>query len=80
MPGWDIFPYEVGSLRLKPLQPPAAAEPERRGEDAAECWCARVPTEVLRANGRPIAEALLAAQGGQVGPAGLSSRATRRAM
>ncbi|WP_018156589.1 hypothetical protein [Demetria terragena] len=40
MPGWDIFPYEVDSLRLKPLQPPAATEPARRGEDAAACWCA----------------------------------------
>lgn len=39
MPGWDIFPYEIDSLRIKPLQPLAAAEPPRRGEDAAQCWC-----------------------------------------
>jgi hypothetical protein len=40
MPGWDIYPYEIDSLRLKPLQPLAGAEPARRGEDAADCWCA----------------------------------------
>lgn len=40
MPGWDIYPYEIDSLRLKPLQPLADAEPRRRGEDPAECWCA----------------------------------------
>lgn len=40
MPGWDIFPYEVDSLRLKPLQPILATEPDRAGEDPATCWCA----------------------------------------
>jgi hypothetical protein len=40
MPGWDIYPYEIDSLRLKPLQPLAEAEPARRGEAAADCWCA----------------------------------------
>ncbi|MEZ0580104.1 hypothetical protein [Nocardioides sp. MH1] len=39
MPGWDIYPYELDSLRIKPLQPLADAEPARRGEDAADCWC-----------------------------------------
>ncbi|MER7071673.1 hypothetical protein [Terrabacter sp. NPDC000476] len=39
MPGWDIYPYETDSLRLKPLQPPADEEPPRRGEDPADCWC-----------------------------------------
>jgi hypothetical protein len=39
MPGWDIYPYEIDSLRLKPLQPLADEEPPRRGEQAAECWC-----------------------------------------
>ncbi|SKC41887.1 hypothetical protein [Krasilnikoviella flava] len=42
MPGWDIYPYEVESLRLKPLLPLAGSEPPRRGEDPAECWCASV--------------------------------------
>lgn len=46
MPGWDIYPYEIDSLRLKPLQPLADAEPPRRGEDPSECWCARA-TEQL---------------------------------
>lgn len=41
MPGWDIFPYEIDSLRLKPLQPPADEEPARAGEDPADCWCAQ---------------------------------------
>ena len=40
MPGWDIFPYEVDSLRMKPLRPLADAEPPRKGENPAECWCA----------------------------------------
>lgn len=40
MPGWDIFPFELDSLRLKPVQPLADAEPPRRGENPAECWCA----------------------------------------
>lgn len=40
MPGWDIFPYEIDSLRLKPLRPLADAEPPRAGEDPADCWCA----------------------------------------
>lgn len=40
MPGWDIFPYELDSLRLKPIRPLADEEPPRRGEDPAECRCA----------------------------------------
>lgn len=40
MPGWDIYPYEIDSLRIKPLQPLADEEPPRRGEDPADCWCA----------------------------------------
>ncbi|HEU5144949.1 MAG TPA: hypothetical protein VFT81_07210 [Dermatophilaceae bacterium] len=39
MPGWDIYPYEVDSLRLKPLRPLADEDPPRRGEAAADCWC-----------------------------------------
>lgn len=41
MPGWDIFPFEIDSLRVKPLQPLADVEPDRRGEDPAECHCTR---------------------------------------
>ena len=40
MPGWDIYPYEIDGLRLKPLQPLVDAEPARRGEEARDCWCA----------------------------------------
>src|SRR4051794_36171877 len=43
MPGWDIFPFEIESLRMKPLQPLADAEPTRSGEDPAECSCSRGP-------------------------------------
>ncbi len=43
MPGWDIFPFEIDSLRMKPLQPLAEAEPPRGGEDPADCWCAHPP-------------------------------------
>jgi diadenosine tetraphosphate (Ap4A) HIT family hydrolase len=39
MPGWDIYPYEIDSLRIKPLRPLDAEEPARRGEDPADCWC-----------------------------------------
>ena len=39
MPGWDIYPYEIGSLRLKPVRPPADEEPPRRGEQVSDCWC-----------------------------------------
>jgi len=40
MPGWFIYPYELDSLRIKPLEPLADAEPPREGEEPAECWCA----------------------------------------
>jgi len=40
MPGWFIYPYELDSLRVKPLEPLAEAEEPRSGEDPATCWCA----------------------------------------
>jgi hypothetical protein len=43
MPGWDIYPYELDSLRLKPLRPLADADPARRGERAQDCWCTQPP-------------------------------------
>jgi hypothetical protein len=43
MPGWDIFPFEIDSLRIKPLGPLADEEPPRSGEDPARCSCARPP-------------------------------------
>lgn len=41
MPGWDIFPFELDGLRVKPLEPLADAEPARNGEDPADCFCQR---------------------------------------
>ncbi len=47
MPGWDIYPFEIDSLRLKPLQPLADEEPARVGENPAGCSCARPPDPAL---------------------------------
>jgi hypothetical protein len=47
MPGWDVFPFELDSLRLKPLQPLADVEPARSGEEAAECRCLLPPDPAL---------------------------------
>lgn len=45
MPGWDVYPYERDSLRLKPIQPLADEEPPRRGESSSDCACAQGPGE-----------------------------------
>jgi hypothetical protein len=47
MPGWDIYPFEIDSLRMKPLQPLADEEPPRAGENPAECSCTRLPESAL---------------------------------
>lgn len=39
IPNWDIFPFEAGQLRLKPMQPLAAAEEPRHGEGGRPCQC-----------------------------------------
>ncbi|MCL8026749.1 hypothetical protein [Nocardioides bruguierae] len=39
MVAWDIYPYELDGLRMKPLAPLADAEPDRQGEDPATCRC-----------------------------------------
>ena len=39
MPGWDIFPFELDDLRIKPLEALLDEEPRRRGEDPADCPC-----------------------------------------
>ena len=44
MPGWDIFPFELDGLRIKPLEPLTDEEPPRRGEDPADCPCAQPTT------------------------------------
>ncbi|MDN5768120.1 MAG: hypothetical protein L0H96_26230 [Humibacillus sp.] len=43
MAGWDIYPYELDSLRMKTLQPLADEEPARRGETVADCGCSQGP-------------------------------------
>ena len=48
MPGWDIFPFELEDLRIKPLEPLQDAEPDREGEDPADCFC-RSPMPADRA-------------------------------
>jgi len=37
MTGWDISPFEPDGLRVAPLRPPVLPEPERHGEDPANC-------------------------------------------
>ena len=39
MPGWDIFPFELDGLRIRPLEPMSEEEPPRHGEDPADCRC-----------------------------------------
>ncbi len=39
MPGWDIFPFELDGLRIRPLQDMLDEEPPRRGEDPDDCPC-----------------------------------------
>lgn len=34
---WEIFPFEVDGLRVKPIEPPVVPEPPRGGEDARDC-------------------------------------------
>ncbi|HWU23781.1 MAG TPA: hypothetical protein VN088_19740 [Nocardioides sp.] len=45
MAGWDIFPFELDGLRLKPLRPLGEAEWPRHGEDPAQCGCAGEPDD-----------------------------------
>ncbi len=50
---WDIFPFEYGSLVVKPLQPPVVPEPPRGGEGGTECWrCANPDKNVLWSDDR----------------------------
>ncbi|GAA1594600.1 hypothetical protein [Actinoplanes couchii] len=37
MTGWEISPFEQDGLRVAPLRPPVLPEPDRHGEDPAEC-------------------------------------------
>jgi len=40
IPYWEIFPFEAEGLRLKRIEPLAAAEAPRSGEDPSQCQCA----------------------------------------
>mgnify|MGYP002336264270 CR=1 FL=1 len=37
MTGWDISPFEADGLRVSRLRPPVLPEPDRHGEDPANC-------------------------------------------
>jgi diadenosine tetraphosphate (Ap4A) HIT family hydrolase len=43
--GWEIFPFELESLRVKPLEPPVLPEPPRNGEGDKPCWRCENPDE-----------------------------------
>jgi diadenosine tetraphosphate (Ap4A) HIT family hydrolase len=50
---WEIFPFEPGSLTVKPLEPLTLPEPPRAGEDGRECWrCADPDADVVWSNDR----------------------------
>ncbi|HEV7147226.1 MAG TPA: hypothetical protein VGN48_09540 [Pedococcus sp.] len=40
IPYWEVFPFELEGLRLKPVEAPLDTEPARVGEDPTECRCA----------------------------------------
>jgi diadenosine tetraphosphate (Ap4A) HIT family hydrolase len=43
--GWEIFPFEAGSLQVKPLEPPVLPEPPRNGEGDKPCFRCSNPDE-----------------------------------
>ncbi|MBA2768080.1 MAG: hypothetical protein H0U35_02905 [Sporichthyaceae bacterium] len=50
---WEIFPFEPGSLIVKPLEAPVLPEPPRAGEGGLPCWrCANPDDGVVWANER----------------------------
>ncbi|MCU1590880.1 MAG: hypothetical protein JWP11_2136 [Frankiales bacterium] len=51
--GWEIFPFEAGSLQVKPLEPPSLPEPPRNGEGGQPCSrCAEPERGVVWGNDR----------------------------
>ena len=51
--GWDIFPFEHESLRVKALGPLTLPEPPRGGEGGSECWrCTNPDKDVVWENER----------------------------
>ncbi|MEU6279970.1 hypothetical protein [Streptomyces sp. NPDC047028] len=52
MTGWEISPFEPNGLRVAPLRPPVLPEPERHGEDPADCDVCRARDEGVWFNER----------------------------
>jgi hypothetical protein len=51
--GWEIFPFEADSLRVKPLDPLTLPEPPRAGEGGLDCWrCTNPDQDVVWSNER----------------------------
>ena len=49
---WETFPFE-GELRVRELQPPAAEEAPRRGEDPTDCFaCTAAPDAAIWSDDR----------------------------
>jgi hypothetical protein len=51
MTGWDISPFEPAGLRVTPLRPPVVPEPDRAGEDPADCTSCRARDEGIWLDG-----------------------------
>lgn len=52
MTSWEISPFEPEGLRVTPLRPPVLPEPERHGEDPANCDLCRARDEGIWFNER----------------------------
>ncbi|MET8787244.1 hypothetical protein [Streptomyces sp. NPDC004589] len=52
MTSWEISPFEPEGLRVAPLRPPVLPEPERHGEDPANCDLCRARDEGIWFNER----------------------------
>ncbi|MFJ7965659.1 hypothetical protein [Streptomyces sp. NPDC096324] len=52
MTAWEISPFEPEGLRVAPLRPPTLPEPERHGEDPANCDPCRARDEGIWFNDR----------------------------
>lgn len=51
MTGWDVSPFEPDGLRVSPLRPPVVPEPDRHGEDPADCKLCQEREEGIWFNG-----------------------------
>jgi hypothetical protein len=50
MAGWEVFPFEPGSLRVVPLAPPSLPEHARHAEDGADCRAIESLPHIARAH------------------------------